>query len=350
MKRVAAAVALLLALPLSPGLSPATLVSTESVGFTVTNPLDPGATYTVKGSLTRPAGCASSVLLAEHGLSYGKWAWDFPLRPETYSTARALAARGYALLAIDELGYGESDHPNGYTLTVESYADITAQIIRRLRAGTYEAASPVAFSHVGLLGHSAGSEIVELAAGLYPDLVDVVIPTAYEHAPTGVSPEWLALKWIAGDEVRAAQSDYEYFETDPETRAADMYNLAVAEGDVVAKDTELLNLTPSGEIFSIGAQPSRHVMAAITAPVLLVLAEKDALFPASGADAEMLQFAGTADKALYVVPAAGHSFMLHPNAPQTNEAIADWLDLHPAQMPGCLAVGSARFGTAGAAL
>src|SRR2546421_14243 len=110
-------------LPLAAHSSPAATVVREPVSFTVTNPASPGQTYRINGVLVRPsAGCSGSVLLAMHGLSYGAWAWDFPLRPETYSVAQALAARGYATVAVDELGYGTSagagapDRPNGYTL------------------------------------------------------------------------------------------------------------------------------------------------------------------------------------------------------------------------------------------
>lgn len=323
--RIALVLSAVLALPLAVRPASAEVV-TEDVSFTLTNPLVPGTTYTVRGTLTRPAGCTTSVLLALHGLSYGKWAWDFPLQPATYSTARALAAQGYALLAIDRLGYGSSDHPNGYTLTTESYADMTAQMIRALRSGQYEGGP--AFVNVGLMGHSAGAEIVELTAGLYPDLADVLIPGAYQHAIDGVSSEWLLREWIPGDVVRSFESDYEEFEQG--YRAQDMYNLSVADGvadpAIVAKDDELANLTPSGEIMTISEQPSRYVIGSITAPVLLVLAAKDALFPSSNAGAELALFSGSSDTTLYVVPLAGHTYPLHKNAPQTNAVIAGWLE------------------------
>src|SRR6266568_974799 len=103
-----------------------TSIVREPVSFSVTNL---GHTYTIRGELVRPrAGCSKSVLLAMHGLSYGAWAWDFPINPDTYSVAQALAKRGYALLTVDELGYGASagagsaDHPNGYTINVFGYA------------------------------------------------------------------------------------------------------------------------------------------------------------------------------------------------------------------------------------
>lgn len=338
--RVAFAVSILLCLPLAARPSTGSVpITREPVAFRVTNPLDPLKAYTVKGTLIRPAGCMKSVLLALHGLSYGRWAWDFPLRPETYSVAQALAERGYGMVAIDLLGYGESagagspDQPNGYTLTVEGYAEMTAEIVRQLRSGSYEALSPNAFGRVGLIGHSAGTEIAELAAGLYPGLASVLVATGYTHEPF-VNNEWLLRQWVQRDNVAALQDDYMYFESDPETRAAEFYT-ALSDPDVVALDNALANLTPSGEIFSISFQPSRFVVPLYDGPVLLVLAENDELFPARFGENELLHFVRASDKTLYVVPGAGHSFMLHTNAPATNDAIADWLDARNAEHPKC---------------
>lgn len=293
----------------------------EAIAFTVTNPATPGISNTVRGHITRPAGCTTTVVLALHGLSYGEYAWDFPLDPQTYSTADAMAARGYAFVAIDRLGYGASDRPNGYTLTVESYADMTRQIVDQLRSA--------GFGNVVLLGHSAGSEITELTAGLHGG-VDAIIATGYQHAIDGLSSEWLVREWITGDVVRSFQSDYEEFEQG--YRDEDMYNLDVADPDVVALDNELANLTPSGEIFTISEQPSRSVLDRITVPVLLVLAEKDVLFPVANAANELALFSGSTDKTLHVVKDAGHVMSLHPNAPATNAVIGDWLG---ARLPVC---------------
>ncbi|HJR19568.1 MAG TPA: alpha/beta fold hydrolase [Actinomycetota bacterium] len=337
---VAALVPLLLVLPMAPRSAPAEpTVVREAVAFSVTNPLDPLKTYTVHGTLIRPAGCSASVLLAMHGLSYGRWAWDFPYKPETYSVAQALAKRGYAVVAVDELGYGASagkgspDQPNGYTLTVEGYAAMTAQIATQLREGIYAANAPVAFPNIGLIGHSAGTEIVELAAGLYPNLADVLIATGYTHEPF-VNNQWLIRQWVPSDNVHAAFDDYMYFENDPVTRAEDFYT-SLSEQAVIDLDTAMVNLTPSGEIFTISPQPSRFVLPLIDIPVLLVLAEKDELFPARLGKWEMLWFARASDKTLYVVPGAGHTFMLHTNAPVTNDAIADWLDARNDAHPRC---------------
>src|SRR5438093_13438885 len=115
-------------------------VTTQPVSFRVTNPLEPLFQRTVKGTMYLPsadARCSKSVVLLLHGLSYGAWAWDFPLQTATYSMARALASRGYPAVAVDELGYGASDHPNGWNLTVQAYGDIAGQLVSRLRSGSY---------------------------------------------------------------------------------------------------------------------------------------------------------------------------------------------------------------------
>ena len=82
------------------------------------------------------------------------------------------------------------------------------------------------------------------------------------------------------------------------------------------------------QIYSIGIQPSRFVLARITAPVFLVLARNDKLFDVSGADDEKLLFAGSNDVSVHIVEDAGHVFPLQENAPQTAVVIGDWLDAH----------------------
>jgi len=323
---------LLIAIPMAPAHAPAAGPVKEPISFTVQNPLQPLKLWKVKGFLMRPAaGCARSVLLAMHGLSYGQWAWDFP----GYSVAEALAARGYAVAAVDELGYGSSagGKPNGYTLTVDSYADMAEQMVLALKTGTYTAASPTRFSHVGMIGHSAGSEIIEMTAAKYPGLADVLIPTAYTHEPF-VNNAWLKREW-SQDNIRALQSDYEYFETNPTIRARDMYNRANADPAVIALDNSMANLTPSGEVLSIGTQRSRLLLGTIRIPVLLVLGEKDTLFPGHYATDELKLFTLSSDKSKFVAPNDGHTFFTHYNAAVTNSKIADWLDARNAVFPKC---------------
>lgn len=322
--------AVLLALVSIAALAPAARADTTmEITFTVNDPVTTEP-YRVAGRILLPPGpCAQTAVLMIHGLSYGMWGWDFPVQPETYSVARALQSRGYGAVTIDLPGYGASSKPNGYQLTVESYAAMVAQMTDALRAGTYQANEAVRFAHVVLMGHSAGTEISELAASLYGN-VDALIATGYTHVPS----TRIVQDFFTGDYIRAAQSDYEYFGGDVSGRTEYMYS-DLADPDVIAQDNRLANLTPSGEIYSIGPQPSGKVMQRINQPVLLVLAEKDLLFPSEYADEELVLFASAKDKQLHIVPGAGHSFMLHRNAAATNNVIGNWLDAHPAAAPRC---------------
>jgi pimeloyl-ACP methyl ester carboxylesterase len=302
----------------------------QSVTFTVNNPLEPDSAYEIHGRMALPEGTCGGVLLLQHGLSYGAWGWDFPIEPETYSTMRSLADAGFASVTIDRLGYGESAHPNGHLLTVEGYADMTRQMMDQLRMGTYSADSTPAFGKVGLVGHSAGTEISETTAALFG--ADALIATAYHHFPS----QRIVTDFFTGDFVRAAQDDYEEFGGDEAGRTEYMYHLPNADPAIVAKDNELRNLTPSGEVFTIGPQPSRYVMHRITAPTLLVLAEHDILFEVSFAELEEAMFASVEDMTTMIVPDAGHSFMLHENADDTNQRMIDWLEARPDAVPACV--------------
>jgi len=330
-RRLIAVIACSSLLGIVPVSSEAADVVVEPISFQVSNPLDPGATYEVAGNLYRPSvapDCEASVMLLVHGLSYGAWGWDFPVEPETYSVARALAARGFPAVSIDLPGYGASTKPNGYVLTVQSYAAMTDQMIASLRADH-------GFARVGLIGHSAGTEISELTAGIFGS-ADAVMATAYHHFPS----ERIVREFITGDMTRAAMDDYEYFGGTVENRTEYMYWTDNADPAVIAADTELANMTPSGEILSIGSQPSRFTIEAIDVPVLLVLAEHDVLFPPvnEGQDvaaAELALFAASPDASLHIVGDAGHSFHLHRNAPASIDAIGDWLDARAGVIPSC---------------
>ena len=304
-------------------------VVTSPLSFSVVNPAEPLFTRTVRGTLYEPASvprCSRTAVLLLHGLSYGAWAWDFPVQTGTYSMARALAARGFAAVSIDELGYGASDHPNGWNLTMQSCGAITAQIVKKLKSGAYHATAPIAFSKVALFGHSAGTEMSELAVG-NSGAGDALIASAYTHYPS----LGILLDTITAETPAALLSPYMYFGDNASTRASDMYDLSWADPAIVAQDTSLANLTPSGQILTISSQPSRSAIPLIHVPVLLIMAEHDVLFPPT--PLELPLFTLALDKTAYVVPGAGHSFMLHPSAPTTQQVAGDWL---AARLPSCL--------------
>lgn len=116
--RLGAVVVLVAALlPLGAGPSAAG-VSVSAVSFEATNPTGSATTHTIHGDTSPPTPrTARAVMLLLHGLSYGRWGWDFLGHEDTLSVARALAERGFPAVAIDELGYDASggDEPRRRT-------------------------------------------------------------------------------------------------------------------------------------------------------------------------------------------------------------------------------------------
>ena len=287
----------------------------RDVSFEVKNLMELGAPHQINGFRIDPPCKADTVVLLQHGLSYTSEAWDHP----GYSYARVLAGAGYATVAIDRLGYAKSPLADGRLVSVEAYADMASQIVAELRKE---------FAHVVIAGHSAGAEASIMEAGLYRD-VDALVAMGYHHLP---SVE-IYSDFLTGDIPRALVDDYEYFLGTPEHRA-DMFYTADADPAVVAADTAAAELTPSGEILTIGNQPSQLVMGLIDVPVLLQLADGDRLFPLEQAALEPARFLSSPSVTVDEVPSAGHTFMLHPSGPPAAARTAAWLRAQ-AGTPAC---------------
>lgn len=288
----------------------------QPVEFMVENPAEGGTVRRIAGYRYDTFCQSPTAVVLMHGLSYTKEAWDFP----GYSVAQTIAEAGYATFAIDRLGYGESKLDNGYNVTHEAYADMAHQIVEQLRGQ--------GFSHVVLGGHSAGAGTTEVAAGVYGG-VDAIMALGWHHRPS----DQLAQDFFTGDYVRAAQDDFEYFLGTPEHRA-EMFYTAEADPAVVEADTKAAVLTPSGEIFSIGKQPSRLVIGNIKVPVFLQFGDSDRLFELEYAEMHASEFLSAPSVTVDVVRDAGHTFMLQKNGPAGARTMADWLRSRP-ETPSC---------------
>src|ERR1044071_6806864 len=88
---------------------PGESIKVERTTFAVT--LSDGNTYNVAGWLYYKGSFRNRTLLvALHGANYNHKYWDVPaINGHEYSFARYMAERKYAVLAIDQLGTGESD-------------------------------------------------------------------------------------------------------------------------------------------------------------------------------------------------------------------------------------------------
>jgi pimeloyl-ACP methyl ester carboxylesterase len=277
------------------------------VEFTVKNAAEQGAARQIAGYRYDTFCNSPTVVVLMHGLSYTKESWDFP----GYSVAQKLAEAGYAVVAIDRLGYGESKLDDGYHVTHEAHADMARQVVEQLRGQ--------GFAHVVLGGHSAGAGTTELEAGLYGG-VDAIMALGWHHRPSNQ----LGQDFFTGDYLRAAQDDYEYFLGTPQHRA-EMFYTASADPAVVAADTGAAVPTPSGEIFSIGKQPSRLVVGNIKVPVFLQFGDSDRLFEAQYAQMHAEEFRSAASVTVDVVKDAGHTFMLTKNGLAGTDRMVEWL-------------------------
>lgn len=293
-------------------------VTKSRVVFPVENPHEASGLRDVVGYRYDPAGCpAKTVVLLQHGLSYTKEAWDFP----GYSVARPLAEAGYSVVAIDRLGYGESKLDDGYKVSFEAYGAMTRQIVDQLRAD--------GFDHVVLGGHSAGAGVSEFATAVFGQ-VDALMALGWHHRPS----DQIVTDFFTGDNPRALQDDYEYFLGTPEHRQA-MFFTEHADPAVVAEDERRAVLTPSGEVLTIGKQPSRYVVANVKVPVFIQLSDSDRLFEPEYAEMHAAEFVSSPSVTVDMVPDAGHTFMLHPSGVAATERMVHWLHSRTAEAPAC---------------
>ncbi|MGH9022900.1 MAG: alpha/beta hydrolase [Acidimicrobiia bacterium] len=298
-------------------------VTVTPLSFEVTNPGENGAAYTIQTYLYEPKGaegCKSSVLQANHALTTGRWYWDLPYENEKYSIARKIARNGIPFLAYDKLGYG-TEEPDGNTLTVENLAAVSSQITDQLRAKGYE--------HVGLMGHSAGSEESELQAAIYQN-IDALVVSGYNHFPTNEFGE----QFIKEELPRTQESDYVYFFGDEPLRDHFLFT-ENADPKVVESIHPFVNNTPSGEITSIGKQPSRLLVNRIDVPTAILVAEDDRIFDSARADDELKLWTSATDISNIRFDGIGHGVEFHRNGPEVTQAVADWLLARPEAMPAC---------------
>ena len=193
----------------------------EEVCFTVNNIGDP-IPSTVRGTLFRSKKkprAGSTALLLQHGAVSERSAWSggAPVIEGTHDMARALATRGYAVFAIDRLGYGESPYErppgSGLLLTPDGYIEMTHQMVTQIRAGSHTdcAGKPAGrgAARVVLSGFSSGAAITMGYATRYHD-IDGIIPMAWSNQPQ-LSAAFQELVGVLVPQLAAGRDYVEFF-------------------------------------------------------------------------------------------------------------------------------------------
>lgn len=293
-------------------------IKSERLSFPVT--LSDGETYEVAGHLYYQGSYHNrTLLLALHGGNYNHKYWDVPeINGHEYSFARYMAARKYAVLAIDQLGTGESSKPAGDLVTLDNTGSAIHQIIAQLRAGT--SGVGYAFEHVVTVGHSLGSTNAVYEQGTYHD-ADALIVTGLGHTPHELP--------IPGP-VIGEMLQHEYFPFPEDLRAQLFYHAPGADADVIAYDRDnLADLLPRGQLTTAifaSFDPVANRAGLVNGPVLVQMGEFDALFPSTlyaGAEASFYTSASSVD--VQSLPGIGHDLNTHLRNHEGWRLMDEWL-------------------------
>jgi len=293
------------------------LLKVDRVDFSVT--LSDGNAYTIAGFLYYKGSFRNRPLqVLVHGGSYNHKYWDAPtINGQSYSYARFMAEEGYALLAIDQLGAGESSKPAGDFVTLNETTLSIHQVLAQMRSGN----NPLgyAFQQIVLVGHSFGSINSIFVQGTFHD-ADALVVTALGHVPheLPIPPELII-----------ALAQFPYFPLPAEARSALFYFADAADADVIAYDNlNLADLLTRGQLFTTFAavfNPAADRVGAVTGPVLVQLGEHDSLWPSLYAGGEAAFWTNASSVTVESLPSVGHSFNTHLDNKTGWRSINRWI-------------------------
>lgn len=274
-----------------------------------------------------------------HGMTYNGRYWDFPDPDDgtdRYSYTHTATSAGYATLAIDRIGTGQSSRPLGALVTITSNAYVIHQIVQALHHGTITGHPEPT---IALVGHSYGSWVTWYEASDWHD-VDAVILTGISHrvpvtAYLNVLPKILQPA-MADPRFVGKIVDPTYLTTVPGQRYAAFNAPAYETPAVQAEDERTKDTVTAAEVAVFPLILTRRLD--IRVPVLLVNGTLDSLFcgPAyGGADCDTAPALVAQEAPLlgaqvpcvdgYVLPAAGHDLNLMRNARDWFGAATSWL-------------------------
>ncbi|KAM0803473.1 hypothetical protein BDR22DRAFT_960594 [Usnea florida] len=160
------------------------------------------ATFNIDATLCLPLNTtrlqgAKTVQALNHGIGFDKSYWNIA---PGYSYVDATAAAGYATLAYNRLGVGNSDHPDALQI-VQATTDVEIQhgVVQLLRTPGGPLGS---FQHVIGSAHSYGAIIQLIQNAKYPKDVDAAVVTGFVNDLTS-----LPYAVLANNPAIAVQND-----------------------------------------------------------------------------------------------------------------------------------------------
>ncbi len=257
-----------------------------------------------------------------HGATYNHRYWDFSV---AYSYARYMAARHYAVLAIDLPGAGESDKPSGPLLQLADTGGAVRQVIDAMRSGANSLGHE--FGPIVLVGHSAGS-IAATYAQADGQPADALVVTGSRHLVGDV----LTLEITQAIlplllQLVNAFAGVPYFSLPADSRTALFYYPPAADPGVIARDNATADQWTNGQLlttFFAFLDPTRDHVAEVTGPVLIQLGTHDVLFPADLPEVESGLWGSTSPE-IQTLTGIGHDFNLHLNHEEGWRQIDAWI-------------------------
>jgi pimeloyl-ACP methyl ester carboxylesterase len=272
-----------------------------------------------------------TVQVLVHGATYDHNYWDWPLKPDRYSYVRAATEAGYATLALDRLGHGESSRVPGAVLDLNMGAFAIHQVIQQMRAGVAtDTFGTVTANRVLLVGESIGGNLVWLEAGTYHDVDGLIVASSAHVFSVGFDNiVRFTIPVEADPRFKSRGYPPDYFTTQKGTRGLLFFYEPNAEQGVIQQDERLKQTITLGENTSVG--PTLPVSQQVDVPTLVTVGDFDFLFctPPSCTATNSLaneasQYGPGACAEVIVMPDAGHNLNLHKNAPAYFDIVHEW--------------------------
>ena len=267
-------VSLELGTPLTPG---------APMGIAVPSTVGPQQVL-VKLCIPRSKPTTSVVQLLVHGITYDHRYWNIadPSNPkgDRYSWEATAAKAGYATLAIDRIGNGDSTHPPSVFVDINSNATVVHQVVQALRAGTIASpTTPTKFKQVVLIGHSYGSMTSWFEASRYQDVDALVITSATHNVhelTSAASIESAHYPAILDPQFAGTTLDPGYVTSMPGKRYDQYYAPADVDLGIVARDEATKGTFTQSEVYNYPV--IFRTQLDIRVPVFLIIGSLDGIF------------------------------------------------------------------------
>jgi pimeloyl-ACP methyl ester carboxylesterase len=292
------------------------------------------AQWEVVGYLYLPEGePPGTVQVLVPGLTYDHRYWTIPGK---YDYTEHMVTAGYAVLALDRLGTGESARPPAADVTADAHAYVLHRVIQALRAGQD---GLTAFGTVIVAGHSYGSGVAIVEAARYQD-IDGLIVSGMLHATSGMHDRARSFFHPAGDDLVLGRLNIDwpefYMTQRPGLRARMLEYPADMDTEISQYNEAMKSTATIGEGDTLSQTYDRQYSRAVTVPVLIAMGEHDALFagegvqiaPESAAVREFEKdfYGAEVDLEVHVVPQAGHSLNVHRSAGTWFDIALSWAE------------------------